>query len=128
MVKCTCFITIIMLIQLTSYTEAFYIKQMVRFVFFRFIPCPFIQGPYIPLREPSDESSSVEKSHPQHFILFKKPSYKQMIYNKEPPRQTKDSLGLSSENLIKVSKRNPACIRRCLGRKVLHPAQCHYLC
>ena len=34
----------------------------------------------------------------------------------------------AKEIIFKVNKRNPSCIRKCLSRKILHPAQCHFVC
>ena len=34
----------------------------------------------------------------------------------------------SGGELRRMVKRNPACIRKCLQRRLLHPAQCHFLC
>ena len=43
----------------------------------------------------------------------------------ESPSKMKRSSG---DEVFRVSKRNPTCIRRCLQKKILHPAQCHFLC
>ncbi len=34
---------------------------------------------------------------------------------------------VTKKNLL-VEKRNPTCMKMCLGMKTLHPAQCHVLC
>ena len=132
MVRCTSFIAL-MSILLSYNANALHSKLMVNEQYpssskVQFVFCiPFIfQDPQFLLTEPSDVAQFTEELNPQQFILFQPPSYEQM--NMQPRHQTKDPSEFSSENLIKVSKRNPACIRRCLGRKVLHPAQCHYVC
>ena len=132
MVKCTSFIAIMFML-LTSNTDAFNSKSLVGYnssdqKFSLYVI--FVQDPQFIIMKPSvkHRSADAEDIQPQHLILIKPPSYKQMTYNMQPQHQTGDPSGFTSENLIKVSKRNPACIRRCLGRKVLHPAQCHYVC
>ena len=40
----------------------------------------------------------------------------------EAPSEAVPSSGMAR------NKRNPGCMKKCLRMRVLHPAQCHYLC
>ena len=43
-------------------------------------------------------------------------------------RVTAGESGSSSNSVYNRRKRNPRCLRSCLKRGLLHPAQCHMLC
>ena len=68
---------------------------------------------------------SLPKSQSHFMYLIKRRSSKD--YKDEIPTKSRRS---SEENeiIFKVNKRNPSCIRKCLSRKILHPAQCHFVC
>ena len=75
----------------------------------------------------------IQTSFPDYEVpsLFKEESFDDNKAAKETSEiiyEPKESQFIASDKLIRVNKRNPTCIRKCLQRKILHPAQCHFLC
>merc|ERR1711874_174324 len=69
------------------------------------------------------------KDTPQVFYFFPK------SYDGEILPLPRDDNSVQVENIpaasiqsVRRNKRNPGCMRKCLKMRVLHPAQCHYLC
>ena len=61
-----------------------------------------------------------------------RPEYDELNRRKrrEADINSKEGLGRSGKLNwnCSVAKRGPGCMRRCLGARILHPAQCHALC
>ena len=61
-----------------------------------------------------------------HFIYLIRKRSNQNFQDEITKQERRGSEG--KEIIFKVNKRNPSCIRKCLSRKILHPAQCHFVC
>ena len=66
-----------------------------------------------------ESESEVEKLHWRAPIGW--------ILEVKEKRQTKKNNDDTSKE-HSIEKRNPGCMKKCLERGVLHPAQCHFLC
>ena len=73
---------------------------------------------------PEFTKDSPENPQSLFYYLVKK----RINQNYEDEIATQERRSEGNEIIFKVNKRNPSCIRKCLSRKILHPAQCHFVC
>ena len=72
-------------------------------------------------RRISVSTNSSYQDTPQVLYLFPR-TYDQEIFPKV------ETVVETPHSSLRRKKRNPGCMKKCLRMRVLHPAQCHYLC
>ena len=78
-------------------------------------------------RRISVSTNSSYQDTPQVLYLFPR-TYDQEIFPKVETVVESSSDLLPPHSSLSRKKRNPGCMKKCLRMRVLHPAQCHYLC